>query len=275
MPHILGRDGMGEVVEVGAGVPGWTVGDAALILRSEIGVSRPGTLAQKVAVPAESVTRIPRGWTDQQAAAGPLVYLTAYQALTNFGELAPPAVVLVSGASGGVGVASIHLGKAMGYRVIGLSRGTAKRDALLAQGAEAIFDPTEATWRKKLRDYLGEKRVDLAIDNIGGELFNDLIDTLGNNGRIAVVGRLAGPVPQFNTASLLFRRVTVRGVMVGAYKPAEAQMIWAAIVTMLNAAKLHPLVDSVHPFKKLMEAFERLKQGPLGKVLVEVGGDAS
>src|SRR6185503_9428752 len=165
-----------------------------------------------------------------QAAAGPLVYLTAYQALNNFGELPPPVVVLVSGASGGVGVASIHLGKAMGHRVIGLSRGTTKRDALIKQGAEAIFDPTEAMWRKKLREYLGDKRVDLAIDNIGGELFNDIIDTLGNNGRVAVVGRLAGPVPQFNTASLLFRRITVRGVVVAAYTPTEAQATWAAIV---------------------------------------------
>ena len=277
MPHILGRDGVGEVIAIGDDVrgwngdrvPKWNVGDSALILRSEIGVSRPGTLAQAVAVPAVSVTRVPRGWTDQQAAAGPLVYLTAYQALNNFGELPPPAVVLVSGASGGVGVASIHLGKAMRHRVIGLSRGTEKRDALLKQGAEAIFDPTDATWRKKLREYLGDKRVDLAIDNIGGELFSDMIDTLGNNGRVSVVGRLAGPVPQFNTASLLFRQVTIRGVMVGAYTPAEAQTAWATIVGMLNTAKVHPLVDSVHPFEKLMDAFERLKQGPLGKVLVE------
>jgi len=270
MPHILGRDGMGEVVALGKDVSGWNVGDTAVVLRSgEIGVSRHGTLAEKVAVPAVSIAKIPRGWTDPQAAAGPLVYLTAYQALNSFGDLPAPAVVLVSGASGGVGVASIHLGKAMGHRVIGLSRGTAKRDALMKQGAEAIFDPTEATWRKKLREHLGDKKVDLAIDNIGGELFNDLIDTLGNNGRIAVVGRLAGPVPQFNTASLLFRRITVRGVMVAAYAPPEAQATWNAIVTMLNTANQRPLVDAVFPFDKLLDAFERLKQGPLGKVLVE------
>ena len=271
LPHILGRDGIGEVIGIGGGVPAglWNEGDSALILRSEIGVTRAGTLAEKVAVPAESLAKVPRGWTDQQAAAGPLVYLTAYQALNNFGELPPPVVVLVSGASGGVGVASIHLGKAMGHRVIGLSRGTAKRDALIKQGAEAIFDPTEATWRKKLREYLGEKKVDLAIDNVGGEMFNDIIDTLGNNGRVSVVGRLAGPVPQFNTASLLFRRLTIRGVVIASYTPTESQSVWSAVVTMLNAAGVHPLVDSVHPFDKLMDAFEKLKQGPLGKVLVE------
>jgi len=268
MPHVLGRDGVGAVEQIGKGVSVWSESDAALVLRSDIGVTRHGTLAEKVAVPAEALTRVPRGWTDQQAAAGPLVYLTAYQALNNFGEL-PPSVVLVSGASGGVGVASIHLGKAMGHRVIGLSRGTAKRDALIQQGAEAVFDPTEPAWRKKLREHLGDKRVDLAIDNIGGELFSDIIDTLGNNGRVSVVGRLAGPVPQFNTASLLFRRNTIRGVMVAAYTPPEAQATWGAIVAMLNGTGVKPLVDSVHPFEKLLDAFERLRQGPLGKVLVE------
>src|SRR5438874_2525381 len=269
-PHILGRDGVGEVIEIGQGVSGWNVGDTAVILRSEIGVSRHGTLAEKVAAADESLTHVPRGWTDQQAAGAALVYLTAYQALNNFGEL-PPSVVLVTGASGGVGVASIHLGKAMGHRVIGLSRDKGKHDALIKQGAEAMFDPNEPVWRKGLRDYLGEKRVDLAIDNIGGEMFNDVIDTLGNNGRVSVVGRLAGPVPQFNTAALLFRRITIRGVMVAAYTPAEAQATWAAIVSTLNTAGLKPLVDKVFPFDKVVpDAFERLRKGPLGKVLVEV-----
>src|SRR6185369_1894175 len=73
MPHILGRDGMGEVIALGKDVSGWNVGDTALVLRSgEIGVSRHGTLAEKVAVPAVSIAKIPRGWTDPQAAAGPL-----------------------------------------------------------------------------------------------------------------------------------------------------------------------------------------------------------
>jgi NADPH:quinone reductase-like Zn-dependent oxidoreductase len=78
-------------------------------------------------------------------------------------------------------------------------------------------------------------------------------------------------VPQFNTASLLFRRITIRGVVVSGYTPAEAQQTWAAIVTTLNSAGVKPLVDSTFPFEKLMpDAFDRLRQGPLGKVLLEV-----
>jgi len=268
-PHILGRDGMGEVIEVGGTViGGWKVGDRALVLRSEVGVNRPGMLAEKVAVPAESLARIPAGWDEKESAAGALVYLTAYQALTQFGELPRSSVVLITGASGGVGVASIHLAAAMGYRPIGLSRGTGKVDALKKLGAVGVFDPNDPAWRKKLKESLGVK-AELAIDNIGGELFNEIIDTLGNNGKVSVVGRLAGPVPQFNTASLLFRRITIRGVVVSGYTAPESQQVWAKVVSLLNGAKVRPVVDSVFPFDKLLDAFERLRQGPLGKVLLQ------
>jgi NADPH2:quinone reductase len=268
-PHILGRDGMGDVIEVGGGVSGgWKVGDRALVLRSDVGVNRPGTLAEKVAVPAESLARIPAGWDEKESAAGALVYLTAYQALTQFGELPRGSVVLITGASGGVGVASIHLAAAMGLRPIGLSRGTSKVEALKKFGAVGVFDPNDATWRKKLKESLAVK-VDLAIDNIGGELFNDIIDTLGNNGKVSVVGRLAGPVPQFNTASLLFRRITIRGVVVSGYTAAESQQVWAKVVSLLDSASKRPVVDSVYPFERLLDAFERLRQGPLGKVLLQ------
>src|SRR3954470_3682768 len=120
-PHILGRDGVGTVVDVGDDAEDWHLGERALLLRSDVGVNRHGTFAEKVAVPVESLTTIPPGWSEPEAAAAPLVYLTAYQALTQFGELPPGQIVLITGASGGVGVASIHLARAMGHRVIAMS----------------------------------------------------------------------------------------------------------------------------------------------------------
>ncbi len=269
-PHILGRDGVGTIVDVGENVSDWKVGDRALLLRSDVGVARHGTLAENVAVPVESLTTIPAGWSEPQAAAAPLVYLTAYQALTQFGALPPGQIVLITGASGGVGVASIHLARAMGHTVIAMSRGTAKVDALKKLGAHAVFDPNDPTWRRRLKEFAGGKRVGLAIDNIGGPLFSDVVDSLDHNGKLACVGRLAGPVPQFNTASLFFRRITIKGVYVGDYTPPQAQAAWAATLKLLNDAGVKPVVDRVFPFEQLLDAFERLRQGPLGKVLVEV-----
>jgi NADPH2:quinone reductase len=268
-PHILGRDGIGEVSEVGAGVKQWKAGDVALVLRSEIGVNRHGTFAEKVTVPAESLAKPPKGWTEQQSAGAPLVYLTAHQAFDQFGPL-PPSVVLVTGASGGVGVATIQLGSAMGHRVIGLSRGTEKRDALLKLGVSDVYNPNDSTWKQQLKESLAPKRVDLVIDNIGGELFSEVVDTLGHGGKVAVVGRLAGPVPQFNTASLFFRRITIKGVHVGDYSPAQAQAAWAEVVRTMDDAGAKPVVDRVFPFEQLLDGFERLRQGPLGKVLLAV-----
>jgi len=269
-PHILGRDGVGTVIDVGDNAANWKVGDRAVLLRSDVGVNRHGTFAEKVAVPVESLTTIPPGWTEPQAAAAPLVYLTAYQALTQFGALPPGQIVLITGASGGVGVASIHLARAMGYSVIAMSRGDDKREALMTFGANFVLDPNDPTWRKKAKELTGGKRVNLAIDNIGGSLFSDVVDSLDHNGKVACVGRLAGPVPKFNTASLFFRRITIKGVHVGDYSPPEAQAAWAQTLELLNAAGVKPVIDRIFPFEQLLDAFERLRQGPLGKVILEM-----
>jgi NADPH:quinone reductase len=270
MPHILGRDGIGRVIALGPGVTQFKVGDRALVLRSEIGVSRAGTFAQQVAVPVESLIVPPQGWSDEQAAGAPLVYLTAYQALTQWDDLPRASVVLVTGASGGVGVASVQLAAAMGHTVVALSRSEQKRATLLKLGANIAIDPQEPKWTAKLKDQLKDRKVDLAIDNIGGSLFSDVISTLGYRGRVSIVGRLAGPVPQFNTSTLLFRRLRVGGVAVGTYTPPESQAAWKRIVEMLERAGRRPLVDSVFPFDQLRAAFDRLEKGPMGKVVIAI-----
>jgi len=268
-PHILGRDGMGVVTAVGPGVEGTAVGDKRIILRSEIGVNRPGTFAELVAVPVESLVPLPQDWTEPQAAAAPLVYLTAYQALTQWGEFGP-GIVLISGASGGVGVAATQLAASMGHTVVALSRDAGKRDHLKQIGAAHVFDPTDAAWPKSLKSALTGRRVDLAIDNIAGTLLPEMIETLANHGRISCVGMLAGPVPQFNTATLFFRRLKMGGVAVGAYTPAESRQAWEQLLAILNKASARPLVDHVFGFEQLPQAFKRLKAGPMGKVLLEV-----
>jgi NADPH2:quinone reductase len=268
MPHILGRDGTGMVAGITMGVKDHPIGAARAILRSETGVTRWGTFAEFVAVPAESVIEIPEGWTDVQAGCAPLVYVTAYQALTMWENLPKQAVVLISGASGGVGVASSQLGIAMGYTVIGLSRGSEKRKTLESLGVQLGLDPADADWRKKLGEFLGKRKVDLAIDNVGGTLFPQLIATLGDHGRVSCVGRLAGEVPQFNTASLFFRRIRIGGVAVGGYTNQESHHAWKESVALLNNSGARPLIDEVFPFEKLPAAFARLAQGPMGKVLI-------
>lgn len=208
LPHVLGRDGLGVVREIGEGVSGIRPGEKRAILRGETGVTRWGTFAQRVVVAGDSLVEIPPGWTEQEAAGATLVYLTAYQALSMWGELRD-AVVLISGASGGVGVAALQLASAMGHRVAALSRSREKRDRLVQLGATFAIDPNDPTWTSQLKQMPAAGRVDLIVDNVGGALFSEMLDTLGYGGKVSCVGRLAGPVPQFNTAALLFRRLRI------------------------------------------------------------------
>ena len=268
-PHVLGRDAVGIVSQVGNGVGEWKLGDKALLLRGEAGVSRPGTLAQQVTVPAECLERLPANWTDQQAACAALVYVTAYQALTQF-ELPHNSVVLISGASGGVGVAAIQLANAMGHTVIGLSRSAAKAAKLSELGAAWSLNPDDPQWPKTLKQLLQSRRVDIVIDNVGGSLLPRMIDTLGMNGCVSLVGMLAGPVPQFNTASLFFRRLTIRGVAVSSYSLEENREAWRQVVSILSRTHQRPVIDSVFQMHQVPAAFARLAEGPLGKVLVDV-----
>jgi NADPH2:quinone reductase len=270
LPHILGRDGLGTILECGSDVLGMERGERRTLLRGEAGGNQAGTFAERVVLRAENLVEVPAHWSDQEAAGASLVYLTAYQALTMWGSLPTQAVVLVTGASGGVGVAATQLAAAMGHTVVALSRSEAKRQRLLELGAKLTFDPHDPQWRRAAKAVLNPSRVNLAIDNIGGKLLPEVIDTLGELGKVSLVGRLAGPVPGFNTATLFFRRIQMGGVAVGAYTNSEARAAWGFVLDLLGRTGARPLVDSEFPFAELPQAFSRLAQGPMGKVLLRI-----
>lgn len=275
-PHVLGRDGVGDVLAVGPDVDHVRVGDTVGILRCGVGVEIRGTLAEQVVAPADSLAPVPSGWSLEEMAGAPLVYLTAWQALTQWSDPpAPPpprSVLLVTGASGGVGTASVQLGKSMNLTVVALSRSEAKRDTLKILGADAACDPAPGNLAKGVKAALGSKKVDLVVDNVGGNLLMPVIGLLGYGGKVSVVGRSGGPVPEFNTASLLFRRIRMGGVSVQDYSAQAAQAAWKEIVGRLDAIGRRPQVDRIVPFEDLPRGFRRLAEGPMGKVLVRVAG---
>jgi NADPH2:quinone reductase len=276
LPHILGRDGVGNVIAVGRGVENVKVGDTVGILPCDAGVEVWGTLADKAVIPAASLAAIPKAWSLEETAGAPLVFLTAWQALTQWSD--PPSapregtVLLVTGASGGVGIASVLLGKSMGLVVMALSRSAEKGAKLKQLGADYVLSPETANLRKDISAAIAPKKIDIVVDNVAGRAFNDLIATLGYGGRISVVGRSGGTVPEFNTAMLFFRRNKIGGVAVGDYTPESAQVAWKEIVRRLDALGKRPVVDGILPFDEVKTAFARLAQGPMGKVLVRVTG---
>jgi NADPH2:quinone reductase len=274
LPHILGRDGVGDVEVVGSRVENMRVGDTVGILRCETGVEIPGTLAEKVVVPMESLVKTPAGWSLEEMAGAPLVFLTAWQALTQWSDSpAPPperSIILITGASGGVGVATMLLGKSMNLTVVGLSRDADKRAKLKALGADHVFDPADKDLRRSISAAISPRKVDLAIDCVGGKLLPQVIALLDYGGKISVVGRSGGTVPEFNTATLLFRRIRMGGVSVDDYTAQAAHAAWKEIVDRLDAIGQRSLVDSIVSFEEVKKGFARLAQGPMGKVVVRV-----
>lgn len=274
LPHILGRDGVGDVLAVGPGVESVRAGETLGILRCDVGVKVWGTLAEKVVAPAAVLAPVPAGWSLEEMAGAPLTFLTAWQALTQWSEPpGPPAaksVLLVTGASGGVGVASVLLGKSMGLTVLALSRRGAKRQRLCELGADWAFNPGDPALRDKVNGVISPRKVDLAVDNVAGALFPQVVALLGYGGRISVVGRSDGPVPEFNTGTLFFRRNRIGGVAVGDYTAETAQAAWKEIVARLAKIGKRPVVDGVFAFDQTIQAFQRLAEGPMGKVLVRI-----
>src|SRR5262245_21463757 len=273
LPHILGRDAVGEVLEAGAGVDKIRVGDTVGILRCDVGVTVPGTLAEETVVPAESLSPVPQGWTLEEMAGAPLTFLTAWQALTQWSDPPGPpregSVVLVTGASGGVGVATVLLAKSMGLVVTALSRSERKGEKLKELGADFVFNPGDPNLIKQFKA-AAPRPVDIAVDNVAGPLFHQVIAMMAYGGRISVVGRSGGVVPDFNTGTLFFRRLRVGGVAVGDYSAAQAQEAWQQILAKLAAIGRKPVVGHVLAFEDVPAAFRRLAEGPMGKVVVKV-----
>lgn len=273
-PFAVGRDGCGVIESFGPGAEaaaaagGLKLGDRAVILRSEIGVAREGTLAQFVTVPVESLAPLPAGWTPQEGAAGPLVQLTAWQALVDEGNCAPGKTVLVTGASGGVGTAAVELAKGLGARVVALSRSPEKRAKLEAMGADIVHDTDDPDVVNAVAKKLGGGRADIVVENLAGPFLQKSINMTGYKGRICVMGLLAGLNSDIVIGSFMFKRIHIVGIAVGDYTPAEAQAAWKRIVETLDKAGRRPPVDKVFPLEQVQEAFAYLHSGPMGKVVV-------
>lgn len=268
-PYSVGRDGVGTVEKCG---PGCTLAPGArvIVLRSDVGVSRPGTLAEYVCVPEASLAPLPAGWTPQEGAAGPLVHLTAWQALVDRGGLTAGQTVLINGASGGVGSAAIVQAKALGANVVALSGARDKWPKLKELGADIIVDTRAEDMEHQVKQALGGGRVDLVIENLGGPYLQKSINLVGVNGRICVIGLLAGFTSEVVLGHLIFKCISIHGLNVGAYTAAESQAAWAKIVETLDKAGQRPLIDRVFPMAECHEAFAHLAAGPVGKVLLDI-----
>ncbi|WP_433083698.1 zinc-binding dehydrogenase [Dactylosporangium sp. CA-052675] len=213
----------------------------------------PGTVAEKVTVPAYNLVPKPAELTFAEAACLPTAWLTAYRMLTTKGRLEPGGAVLVQGAGGGVATAAVLIGTALGARVYATSRDAAKRERIAALGATAV----EPGGRLP-------ERVDVVVETVGEATFEHSMKCAKTGGRIVVSGATSGHLPQVNLRRMFALQLEILGTSMGT--PEEL----ADLMALLARTGIRPVIDSVVPFSEARKAFELLHSGDVfGKVVLD------
>jgi NADPH2:quinone reductase len=230
-----------------------------------------GAYAERIAVPPESVIGTPADLDDAQAVALLRNYHTMYFALTRRGALRPGETVLVLGSAGGVGTAAVQLAKALEARVIAAVHRPEAIDYVKSLGADVVLPLTDG-WLKAVRDHTDGVGVNLVVDPIGGEAFDDAVRALAPEGRLLVLGFAAGNIPTIKVNRLLLRNVGVIGVGWGEYFLTHpgSEALFAFGVSQLVAEGLKPPPPVRFPLSKAREALQLLADGGVfGKLVLE------
>ena len=186
LPFSPGGEAAGVVAAIGDKVSHLRVGDRVM------GLTGWGSFAEQVAVPAYNVLPIPAQMDFATAAAFGMTYGTSMHALKQRGNLQPGETLLVLGAAGGVGLAAVEIGKAMGARVIAAASSAEKLDVAKQAGADELINYSAESLRDRLKELTGGQGVDVIYDPVGGQLFEEAFRSIAWNGRMLVVGFAAG-----------------------------------------------------------------------------------
>lgn len=275
-PFVPGKELAGTVRAIGASVTAFAPGDRVL------GQLEHGAFAEQAVVNAADAFHLPDGLGFADATALGLVYQTAYFALFDRAGLRPGETVLVGGAAGGVGIASMQLAKAFGARVLAAVRKPDQVEFVRANGADAVIDVGGANLRDDLRAQVlaatDGRGVDVIIDPVGGEFFNAALRGLAWCGRLVVVGFAGGDIPSVKANYLLVKNISVSGLQWSDYRErlpermAEAQ---ADIFRLWRNGAVRPPVTQTFALEELPAALELIEKGRIrGKAAIIVG-DAS
>jgi NADPH2:quinone reductase len=272
LPFTPGSEVAGTVSAVGEGVDGMAVGDRVLL---SCGL---GGFAEQVGAAASSVVPVPTALDAGRAAAFGQSYCTALFALRDRANVQPGETVLVLGAGGGVGLATIDVARALGAHPIGAASTDAKRAAALAAGAEAVIDTTTESIKDRGREVARELTtadatgVDLVVDPVGGDLAEPSLRALGEGGRFVVIGFASGTIPRLPANQVLLRNRSVVGVDWGAWAMShgvEQRALLTTLLELVEAGSLHPPAPTAYPLESVAEALDDLLgRRVVGKVVL-------
>ena len=260
-PFIPGGEAAGEIVALGAGVAGLEVGDRVLC---------GGGFAEETVQPASSVVKLPASVGFEAAAAFRSNYTTAYYAMQS-GRLQPGETLLVHGAAGGVGLATVDIGKLMGARVIATARSPERLEICRQLGADHVIDYSVG-FRDRVLELTNGRGADIIFDPVGGDIFDESMRCIAPFGRILIVGFTSGRPALAKTNHLLVKDAEVIGFTIGALNrldPDRARRNLDILVGWLGAGRIKPYHSHALPLAQAAEALNLIvNRQVIGKVLL-------
>jgi acryloyl-coenzyme A reductase len=284
VPAILGHEAAGEVVEVGPDTPGWKVGDRAATLQrlscGECALCRsgrnslcrkdarffgeelPGGYAQYLVAPVAGLGRVPAGMPWAEAATVCCTTGTAVHTVRTRGRVRPGETVLITGASGGVGLSAVQLARADGARVIAVTSGEAKAEALHAAGAHEVIVSRGLDFAAEVRRRTAGEGVNVAVEIVGSATFDQTLKAMAPGGRVVVVGNLETGSVNLNPGLVIVKEMEI----LGAYATTREELDEALRLTA--AGTVRQFVSEVVPLAEAGRAHFRLENREIAGRLV-------
>ncbi|MCG8690728.1 MAG: NADPH:quinone oxidoreductase family protein [Minwuiales bacterium] len=276
LPFVPGTEVAGEVIECADGVNRCKPGDRVFAMIDW------GGYAEQVVAAQENVHVLPDGLDLEAAVALPSSYGTSYGALVWRAKLTRGERLLVHGAAGGVGLAAVEIGKALGATVYAVAGGSDKVAALRDRSADAVIDGRAEDFRTRVKELTDGEGVDVVFDPVGGEVFDNSLRCLADDGRLLTIGYTSGAIPTIPANQLLLKNVAVMGFNWGQYvgwglkderrryadRTAAAM---AALVAWWQAGKLHPTIHARFPLEDFRTAMAEVRnRRAIGRVVLAV-----
>lgn len=266
-PDTPGLEVAGTVVEVGADVSNWALGDELCALLAG------GGYAEYAVVPAPQALPIPKGLDLLQAAAIPETFFTVWTNVFERGRLKPGESVLIHGGSSGIGTAAIQLAREFGATVYATAGSAEKCAACEKLGATRAINYRDEDFEDAIADLTGGAGVDLVLDMVGGDYIQKNISCLAVEGRIVSIAFLNGPSAKVNFMPVMLKRLTLTGSTLRPrsveQKAAIARALHEKVWPLLEAGRVAPIIDSTFPLAQASEAHKRLESSEhIGKIVL-------
>lgn len=272
LPFAPGMEVSGEIMSVGPGVAEWTAGD------NVVAGMRYGGFADEANVPAESLREKPENLDHVHACCYRAAYLTAYVGLVRRGELQAGETLLVHGASGGVGLAAVEVGKLLGATVIATGSADDKLKVVRKVGADHVINygaDFKGGFKDRVKELTDGRGADVIYDPVGGDVFDESTRCIAWGGRLLVIGFTSGRIPSVPVNIPLIKGFSVVGVRAGEYgrrDPARGAENIAQIDEWARSGKIHPYVCEVFPLEDAVAAMRMLAdRRVVGKVVLTTG----